>query len=236
MTVTIKPVHLAIALLTCGLLILSVFGVVRHYRSQASDAQREAEAVELKAHGDIVAAQKTSAEVAEEAARLADSNTVLRAEIERIKAQSPGAAPVQTIVGVTAPATSSAPPKASGCLVDTTDKLRLKVDIIELRTKKDNYVLAGVARALRINAAGAETELVASPFESTSQLAVVSDDEKRLGWGVGPLGILSTHGTAYGLQVSPPPLKVFGLDLALTAGVAIGTAGAVAMGGLLIRL
>jgi hypothetical protein len=228
MTVTLTGRQTLIAVVAAVGLICAGVLAVNHYRGAALSAQRLGEASDLTAHQVIVAQQLTAAQLDASARRL----TAVQAELDRVRKAAPGATVVQTVSATTAPVTL----QGAGCLLAAGDGLRLSVDQVELRTQAKNYVLAGVARALKIDAAGVETELLAAPFTQETKLAVLGDDQRVLGWAVGPLGLISTRGSAAGLQVSPPPLELFGLRLELTVGAAVGSAGALLSGGILVRM
>jgi hypothetical protein len=218
-------------------------------RGLARTLEREREASALDAAGVARAHEATRGQLADQVA----ANEALRLEVERIKAASPGARPIGTASGTTGamvvgPAAAGAlafsPPATSGavpsspvpalCRVLEGDGLEVRFAGAVLETRAGNLAVAAVGSAWRVPAGGgAPSLLVEGPLRlDVSALPRPGGP----GWGGGLLVLGLPGGWAAGPLVSPPPLSVFGFDLSLLAGAAVGPAGSWAgMVGALVR-
>lgn len=124
----------------------------------AADAgRRAAEREALRAQGLAVAWERTARELATGADDLGRRYAGLEGELARIRKASPGAHPVLTIEGSTAPVVVEVPPAAPGaareCLLWAGDKGAVRLAGVGLETRAGNLVLGAVAEAWRVEPA-----------------------------------------------------------------------------------
>ncbi len=234
----------ALLLVVAGLVVATYLGVgyLNSLRGRASEAERKAEAAELRAKGFAVAADASQKQLDATAA----ANQLLQSEIERLKKASPGAHVVGTVSGTThlvglpippsALPPDSSPPASGGvasaagprpCALFFDEPLEIRIDGAALHTEGGNLVLAGIA-SLWILPRG-ETEpkkILDAPLTLKVQAAA---PEKPLGWGAG-LALVAFSGPGgggwwAGPLVSPPSLRVLGLDLSALMGGGVGANG-----------
>jgi hypothetical protein len=201
-----------------------------------AEAGRVAEAAKLAAAGQIVAAPVV--DLQPELDKLTDENTTLRTALADARKLVPGAKIDQVEHAQTAPQVVTAAPEAGAvqgrCVVDQGDKLELRVDQVELRTRAGNVVLVGSASAWRTDPPP-EVQLVAGKFEQTATTLSDLATKQAPSWGFGVAEFAGSYGWASGAAVLAPPLMVLGheLDLGLSAG--IGTLGFVGSASVVVR-
>jgi hypothetical protein len=217
---------------------------VNHLRGRASNAEADRDRVSIEAAGGNAAHEVSAKALRDEAARLAGTNALLQAEVDRLKAALPGAKPAGTLSGgtgtVPAQGTPSpnapvvAPPNTTPgatpcpevapamrvCLLASGDGVEIRVSAVALRGDSGAIGIAGVAQAWR---AGASPTLLA---EGPLKLDVKIDGHaKSPGWAAGVIAAGSRGGYWIGPLLSPPPVEVWGLEGSLLVGAGVGGGG-----------
>ena len=235
----------AVLLLVVAGLVVAVYlgvGYFNALRSRASEAERKAEAAELKAQGFAVAADTSQKQLDATAA----ANQLLQVEIERLKKASPGAHVVGTVTGTThlvafpippsALPPDSSPPASGGvasaagprpCALYFDEPVEIRLDGALMKTEGGNLVAAGVASLWILPRGETETrKILDAPLTLKVQAAA---PEKALGWGAG-IALVGSSGPGGGSWwagpiVSPPSVSFLGLDLSALVGGGAGANG-----------
>lgn len=211
-------------------------------RQAAEEASRLAEEARARAAGQLVVEQARGRALELEARRLAGQNEDLAAELARARAALPGARVTGTASSSTgarpaggaprpgpvvyrcepAPGAPSAPPPA--CLLAVGDEGEIRVDQVVLDGPRGAQLLVGAASAWRV-APEPRAKLFGGPFRAELSRAQSEAPEARPGWGAGVVALAGRSGWAAGPALSPPPLRLWGLQLEAFAGAGVGPGG-----------
>lgn len=180
----------------------------------------------------------TAKELRAQVTRLTDTNTGLQAEIDKVRGAMPGARPVAVASGGTGPiavgpaaglpvagappasATSTPSPVCPACALRVGDAVELRVAGVALQGDSGAVAVAATAQAWRVG--DPPVLLVEGPLKLEVQMR---DPGELPGWGAGVLATAGREGWALGPAVSPPPLRVWGLEGSMVIGLALGPDG-----------
>ena len=229
------------------LLMAVVWGGVAYIdnlQGKLAAARLDRDQVALQAVGASVAFGATEAQLRARASELERGSALLALELERIRGALPGAKPSWVGSGSTGPrpvqgtpaADTGDNPRPGGiepggqcpaalppCLLTAADQVELKVALVALEGDSGAVGVAGVASAWR---AGPDGPVLLA--EGPLKLEVQTKKHPGVdlpGWGAGVLTTAQRAGWAVGPVVSPPPVRVWGLEGSLLAGVALGPGG-----------
>jgi len=222
-----------------------VVGVVylNSLRNRAGEAERERDTANLEAAGANAAHDATRKQLKEEAERLAKENAGLQAEIERAKGALPGAKPAGTAHGGTGgisvlpvppsvppitppgtvPGAPGAPPGPAACppcVLLPSDRLDIRVAGVALQGDSGAVGLAATAQVWRLGSPDAL--LAEGPLKLDVQMKAPAE---LPGWGAGVLVVGGKFGWTIGPLVSPPPMRLWGMEASLLMGAGLGSGG-----------
>lgn len=177
--------------LVAGLFAVLLVVVMVRARTAAAEAEKAAEAAELKLKGFQVAVQ-----VKDKALEIrANEIGSLQGELQRLRKESPGVK-VKTVIRwktVYLPAGGDPrPPDAPGapplvCVLAQGDQGQIRVDAVRAETKAGNVVAVGNAEAWRVQPEPA-TLLFGGPFEASLSSVVEAEVKPQANWALGASG------------------------------------------------
>jgi hypothetical protein len=218
--------------------------------NRAGEEGRRADAAEERAR--LAAAGQVVVEPVEDlrpaVEELLRGNGLLREALERARRAAPGARPVAVVQASTGPRPAGGeprpadpPPAGEDCppsLLAPGDSTELRVDEVVLETRKGSHLLVGTATAWRLEP-GPPTAIAWGAFEAPFTAAVEkAAPAKPAGrWGVGALGVASSHGWMAGGLLASPGLRVpwVGWQLEALAGGAAGPGGVAGLAAVVVR-
>ena len=212
---------------------------VNHLRNQGNEAAQERDRLALELAGANAVHEVTARDLRREVTRLTDTNAGLQAEIDKVRGAMPGAGVVGTASGSTGgitvgpatgiPGTGSPPASGSGatpspvcsaCALLVGDRVELKVAGVALQGDSGAVAVAATAQAWRV---GEPPVLLA---EGPLRMDVKLKDAGELpGWGAGAVVVGGRGGWFLGPLLSPPPIRVWGLEGSLLLGAGVGPGG-----------
>jgi hypothetical protein len=216
-------------------------------RAAEIELRRQAEARALAAEGLLVAERRKAGWLEENAQELLDQHHELAAEVERLKASSPGARPVATAQLTTGPVVAGHhgsglqegaaaaqrhdPQAADGagapsCLLHAGDLGEVRVAGVVFETRAGNVVPVFSLEAWRLTPPAAL--LFGGPVRADlSRLSMLEPDPpaREAGWGGGVVALGTGQGWAVGPLVAAPPLRLWRLQIEAAGGAAAGPTG-----------
>ena len=228
--------------LPVALLAVVVLGGVwymNRLRNQGNEAAQDRDRLALELAGANAVHEVTARDLRREVTRLTDTNAGLQAEIDKVRGAMPGAGVVGTASGSTGgitvgpaagqPVVGCPPASAAGtsspvlsqpCALYVGDKIEMRLSAVALRGDSGAIGIAATGQVYRV---GSPPVLLG---ESPLKLDVKMRDTGELpGWGAGVLATAGREGWAVGPAVSPPPLRVWGLEGSMVVGLALGPDG-----------
>lgn len=208
-------------------------------RNQGNEAAQDRDRLALELAGANAAHEVTSLELRRTVTLLVTNNAGLQAEIDRVRGAMPGAGVVGTVSGSSGgvtvgpaagiPVVGSPPASATGtvlppvllpCALYVGDRVELKVAGVALQGDSGAVAVAATAQAWRV---GEPPVLLA---EGPLRLEVKMKDPGELpGWAAGAVVVGGRGGWFLGPLLSPPPLRVWGLEASLLLGAGVGPGG-----------
>lgn len=207
---------LVAALLVVGLLVSAWNG----RRVAVHEAERLAEAADLRAQGLTVEVQATRAHLARVVAFLAEKDAALAAALADARRKAPTARPVAALDASTGPVV--APGTSRRCLLSEGDTGEVRTRQVTLRTDKGNAIVVGTAEAWRLSP---DTLLLSGPFAASLTNAAELAPPSPLGWAGGVSASCSRAGCSVGPAISAPPWRILGGQVEASAGVPFVGAG-----------
>lgn len=212
---------------------------VNHLRNRATAAEEDRDRAALELAGANAAHEVSDKDLRRAVTLLTTDNAELQAEIDKVKGAMPGARPVATASGTTggivvgpaaghlvgspqAPAGTVPPsaPTCPACALLVGDRVELRVSGVALVGDSGAIGVAATAQAWRV---GEPPVLLA---EGPLRLEVKIKDPGQLpGWGAGAMITGGRGGWGVGPVISPPPIRVWGLEGSLLLGLAVGSGG-----------
>jgi hypothetical protein len=237
-----KAITWVLVILSVGVLVLVM--MLKHEKAERLAAERQVEATELKAKGDLVAEDTKAAGLKKDLASLEVEFAGLQAALDDAKKKSGATKLVEADKFETTPVLVPYESSASadgGCVLAAGESGEIRIAEFRLQTKLGNVVAGGVAEAWRV-APGEPARLFSSEFSATTSLMNVDLSQvvapKAPGWGLGPWATGSTvSGVGGGLVGTTPVVPlVFGLSGEGVGSFSVGQHGNVVFGaGFVIR-
>jgi len=209
--------------------VVILFITLNHEKKARLEAERQVEATELKAKGELVAEDTKAADlkIDLEALQREFAGLKMALEIARKKIGVARLVEVDKFLTVPVPVLYGSRDSADGgCVLEGGDSAEIRIAELRLQTKLGNDLAIGVAQAWRLEP-GPPTLLFSSAFQaSTSQmkvdLAAVSAP-KLPGWGAGPWLAVGTAGVGAGAVVATPVAPfLFGTKIEGTGAFSVG--------------
>ena len=211
---------------------------VNKLRNQGNEAAQDRDRLALELAGASAVHEVTAKTLRAEVTRLTDTAAGLQAEIDKVRGAMPGAVVVGTASGSTGgvtvgpaagiPVAGSPPASAAGtpspvcpaCALRVGDQVELKVYGVALQGDSGAVAVAATAQAWRV---GEPPTLLA---EGPLRLDVKMKDPGELpGWGAGAVIVGGRSGYWVGPLLSPPPIRLWGLEASLLVGAGVGGGG-----------
>ena len=211
--------------------------LVRRAWNAEGEAAQAIEARELAAQDQIVGLRTTVEQLTKEQTTLTNHDAELQDALDAARKAASGAKVVRVVRASTGPMVVGGEPRecpvsastqqCPTCLLAVGDSVEVRVNEIDIETKADNRVAVGTGECLRVSPPP-ETSLARGPFEA--KLTTVSQLEEPRpasdpGLGLGVAAFASGKGTALGVAISPPPLRIWALQLDLTIAGGTGNGG-----------